>query len=75
MRFGTRVIAVPSPHVLEGTAVAVMMALALAGVWLWATARSWSRRVTTTSEAIVLAEQASDTTYDAQIEAELETFS
>ncbi len=43
-RFGARIVAVPSPDILEGTASMVMCGLLVAAGLLWATARSWVRR-------------------------------
>lgn len=43
-RFGERIVAVPSPDILEGTASVMMWGLLVAGGLLWAMARSWVRR-------------------------------
>lgn len=77
-RFGERMIAVPNPGILEGTASLVMWVLLLAGGLLWLTARSWVRRTSATAAEPESAEAAGGTNastsvseYDLRLDAEL----
>ena len=72
-RFGARLLAVPSPGLLEGTAGVVMLGLLVAGAFLWMLGRSWSRHAVQSSPARGAdSEPTSLLVYEARVDAELE---
>jgi cytochrome c-type biogenesis protein CcmH len=74
-RFGPRLIAVPSPGVLEGTAGFVMLALIAVGAGVWMLGRSWSRHGRRMRSTPASDGSAPESAYDARIDSELERLS
>lgn len=64
-RYGDRVIAVPSPRLLEGTAGTLLALVGLFGVWLVHLGYGWTRRASTPSEP---RDEEADPRYDAALD-------